>query len=320
MHIEIARLWQDDNIDRMRKALQDALQISEAYAKIDPSLLNNLAVLAHLQGNLTDAQSMYTKALTSAASLELDKKESVSTSILYNLARVYEDQGEEELAKEAYDKLLVRHPEYVDGMFSAILTIKVLILRAAKIRQAELLARLNKGNEAHELIKQALVSQSSNLDIRAFYTHFLIQNNMIKPARDFVFNTLKDFDKHDVYSLCAAGWIHYHQSREGRDMSSADRVRGFQRSAEFFDKALQQDPSCAVAAQGLAIATAEDVLGGPTNEDPLKRIKTSREALDIFGKIRESISDGSVYLNMGHCYYLRDEYDRAIEFVSLSFL
>ncbi|KAI8968077.1 hypothetical protein BD414DRAFT_541515 [Trametes punicea] len=39
----------------------------------------------------------------------------------------------------------------------------------------------------------------------------------------------------------------------------------------------------------------------------------SREALDIFAKVRESINDGSVYTNMGHCYYARDEFDRAIE-------
>jgi RNA polymerase-associated protein CTR9 len=35
--------------------------------------------------------------------------------MLYNLARVYEDAGDGVMAKEAYDKLLSRHPEYVDG-------------------------------------------------------------------------------------------------------------------------------------------------------------------------------------------------------------
>jgi RNA polymerase-associated protein CTR9 len=39
----------------------------------------------------------------------------MSTSMLYNLARVYEDGGDVAMAKEAYDKLLARHPEYVDG-------------------------------------------------------------------------------------------------------------------------------------------------------------------------------------------------------------
>jgi RNA polymerase-associated protein CTR9 len=195
----------------------------------------------------------------------------------------------------------------------------------AKIREAQMLASLNRHNEAHELLKQCLASQNNNLNLRAFYTYFLIQTNLPKPAKDFVFATLKDHDKHDVYSLCAAGWIMYHQSRESRDTSSKgseERKRGFQRSAEFYEKALHLDPLCAFAAQGLAIVTAEDALGtlsggAPSADEGQKRLKNAREALDVFAKVRESINDGSVYFNMGHCYYARDEFDRAIESVSL---
>jgi RNA polymerase-associated protein CTR9 len=192
-----------------------------------------------------------------------------------------------------------------------------------------MLANLNRHNEAHELLKQCLASQNNNLNLRAFYTYFLIQTNLPKPAKDFVFATLKDHDKHDVYSLCAAGWIMYHQSRESRDTSSKgseERRRGFQRSAEFYEKALHLDPLCAVAAQGLAIVTAEDALGSlggipssSSSDESFKRLKNAREALDVFAKVRESINDGSVYFNMGHCYYARDEFDRAIESVSIPF-
>lgn len=191
-----------------------------------------------------------------------------------------------------------------------------------------MLADMNRHNEAHDLIKQSLASQNSNLNLRAFYTYFLIQTNLPKPAKDFVFATLKDHDKHDVYSLCAAGWIMYHQSRESRDSTpkgSDERRRGFRRSAEFYEKALHLDPLCAIAAQGLAIVTAEDALGSLGGGVPIvsgtdeaqKRLKNARDALDIFAKVRESVNDGSVYSNMGHCYYARDEYDRAIESVSM---
>ena len=190
-----------------------------------------------------------------------------------------------------------------------------------------MLSNVNQYNEAHELIKQSLASQNGNLNLRAYYTYFLIQNNLSKAAKDFVFATLKDHDKHDVYSLCAAGWIQYHQSRESRDNTQKgleERRRGFRRSAEFYEKALQLDPLCAVAAQGLAIVTAEDALGslgggvppGSGTDEAQKRLKNAREALDVFAKVRESVNDGSVYSNMGHCYYARDEYDRAIESVS----
>ena len=211
---------------------------------------------------------------------------------------------------------------------------------SAKMRLANLLVDMNRSNEAHELLKQALASQNSNLNLRAFYTHYLIHCNMPKPAKEFVFSTLKDHDKHDIYALCAAGWIQYqqardthHRDRDGNINPKAleERRRGFQRSAEFYEKALYLDPSCAVAAQGLAIVTAEDALGTLHGSLPLnasgalgggdehaKRLANARDALDIFAKVRESIDDGSVYANMGHCYFATDDYDRAIESVRLS--
>ncbi|KAH7889009.1 hypothetical protein F5I97DRAFT_1804053 [Phlebopus sp. FC_14] len=307
MHVEMARLWQEENPERTSRALCEALRISQGGDEVDPRLLNNLGVLKHLEGNLVEARAIYEDALTKAAGRSAEIGEAMSTSMLYNLARVYEESGDVVTAREAYDKLVARHPEYID----------------AKIRQAQMLADLNQTVEAHELLKQALTSQNSNLNLRAFYTSFLIQSNSSKAAKDFVFTTLKDYDKYDVYSLCAAAWIMYHQSRENRESSpeaTADRKRNFQRAVDAYHKALQYDPLCAVAAQGLAIAIAEDALGtlsgmvpASAAEDAQRRLTNAREALDIFAKIRECSNDGSVYINMGHCYYARDEFDRAIE-------
>lgn len=115
MHAEIARLWQGESLDRMGRSLKEALRISEASGKVDPRLLNNLGALYHLEGNLAEARVMYEGALTSAAGLGQEIGEGMSTSILYNLARVYEDGGDDVMARDAYEKLLTRHPEYVDG-------------------------------------------------------------------------------------------------------------------------------------------------------------------------------------------------------------
>lgn len=119
MHAEIARLWQGENLERTGKALREALRISEATGRVDPRLLNNLGALHHFEEHLPEARSLYEKALTSASAMGSDGGEAMSTTILYNLARVYEDQGDESLAKDAYDKLISRHPEYVDGTGSS---------------------------------------------------------------------------------------------------------------------------------------------------------------------------------------------------------
>lgn len=116
MHVEIARLWQEDNVERTTKAFRDASRVSAASGQMDPRLLNNLGALQHMEGNLVEARAMYEDALTKAATLSAEDGEAMSTSILYNLARVYEDTGEHAMAKGAYDKLLSRHPEYVDGL------------------------------------------------------------------------------------------------------------------------------------------------------------------------------------------------------------
>ncbi|EPQ57686.1 hypothetical protein GLOTRDRAFT_127515 [Gloeophyllum trabeum ATCC 11539] len=308
MHAEVARLWQEDNLDRTARALREALRISESTGQVDPRLLNNLGALQHLDGHPEEARLAYERALTSAAGLASDVGEGMSTSILFNLARAYEDEGDEQLAKDAYDKLLTRHPEYVD----------------AKIRQAHMLMDMNRQNEAHDLLKQALSSQNNNMNLRAYYTYFLVNSTSSKVTKEFIFATLKDHDKHDLYSLCAAGWIQYNQARESREQGSKaieERRQGFRRSAEFYEKALQLDPTCAFAAQGLAIVTAEDALGslaggvppGSSSDEAQRRFKNARDALDIFAKVRESINDGSVYVNIGHCHYVRDEFDRAIE-------
>lgn len=190
-----------------------------------------------------------------------------------------------------------------------------------------MLLTVNRGNDAHGILKQALETQGNNLNLRAYYTHFLIQSNMHVHALNFVHGTLQ-FNKADLYGVCATAWLHYHLGREIRDPSSEmtrERRHKFRSAAEFYEKALSIDPGCSIAAQGLAIMVAEDALGvmslkpaGTVVEDEETRLKNTRDALDVFAKIREVLADGSVYVNMGHCYYMRDEYERAIESVSLS--
>lgn len=118
MHLEIARLWETESVAKAMAAYQEARRISEKDLKgVDPRIVNNLAVLNHLEGQLTDARSSYEEALSIVSTkwASHENMEAMSTTFLYNLARVYEDQGEAALATDAYDKLLGRHPEYIDG-------------------------------------------------------------------------------------------------------------------------------------------------------------------------------------------------------------
>jgi RNA polymerase-associated protein CTR9 len=123
MWVELARLWESDSLEKTARALKEALRISKEKAGEegeDPRLLNNLAALRHLEGDPAEARQLYEDAITSAAK----GGEELSTSILYNLARCYEDLREVTMAKEAYEKLLTRHPEYIDGKSHLCLTLR----------------------------------------------------------------------------------------------------------------------------------------------------------------------------------------------------
>jgi RNA polymerase-associated protein CTR9 len=105
---------QNENLDRTGKIFREAVRISEEAGQVDPRLLNNVGVVSHLESRFEEARIMYENALVGASALG-PEAEAMSTSVLYNLARVYEDLNDDAKAMEAYEKLLDRHPEYADG-------------------------------------------------------------------------------------------------------------------------------------------------------------------------------------------------------------
>ncbi|KZT55746.1 hypothetical protein CALCODRAFT_484513 [Calocera cornea HHB12733] len=70
---------------------------------------------------------------------------------------------------------------------------------------------------------------------------------------------------------------------------------------------------------GLAIVIAKHALGGlagapvPGAEEARERERNTAEALSVCGRVRESINNGSVFQNMGHCYYMLEQFQKAIE-------
>ena len=120
MHLELGRLWQNDSVEKAIQAYEQAatlLKKRKGASSPDPRVVNNIAALHHLDGRFESARALYEEALgeLAASGTDDDASDATSTTILYNLARVYEDSGEATMAKEAYDKLLTRHPEYIDG-------------------------------------------------------------------------------------------------------------------------------------------------------------------------------------------------------------
>jgi RNA polymerase-associated protein CTR9 len=128
MHLEIAALHYDENIEVATTSIQEAMRVNKLKTTssgsvvpvFPPRLQCNLAVLRHLSAGPAEARSLYEEALLASMAADSSNSDSTSTTILYNLARAYEDLTELNLARDAYLKLLRQHPEYVDGSYLKI--------------------------------------------------------------------------------------------------------------------------------------------------------------------------------------------------------
>jgi RNA polymerase-associated protein CTR9 len=192
---------------------------------------------------------------------------------------------------------------------------------AAKVRLASIAATAGRNFDAHNLLKECLKADENNVTLRSVYTHFLISIGSYKEALAFTTATLK-LDRSDPATFCALGWLHFALGREAKSSQEvAGRTKEYLRSAEAYQRALDLDPRSAVAAQGLAIALAEDTLslatGQPGSVDELKtRARLAGQALTIFGRIADSLPSGAVNVNIGHCHFARGEEEKAIQSVS----
>jgi len=355
LFIEMAKLWQQDEVkvDKSLKAWQEARRIEvdkyllesqeeeeeeeevlleRAERKVDSRIRNNIAVLLYNQKHYDLASDEFELALgtigkdfVEKGNSELDGGEidAVLTRVTYNLACCYEKLGQNDKAREGWENVLRGHPEFVEAKAR---------LALLELQQTTTKDKSGCWDRAHVHLKQALTSHPNSLELRSLYVYFLFETFQLRQARDFARQTLKEVSRHDLYCLCACGIFSYLEARENKletKEAVRDRQARFTRSAEFFDKALQLDPMCAVAAQGLAIALAEGNLGNnvdpsssstsststtPTPQDSqAARQRNARDALLILTKVKESINDASVYVNLGHCHLSRDEFEKASE-------
>ncbi|KAF1953192.1 tetratricopeptide repeat protein 1 [Byssothecium circinans] len=315
--LNLARLYEADHPDKSLKCLEDVEQMElggipeEDYPEniedeaerqtalrelLPPQLLNNMGCFHYQAERYPRARELFQTALNAcvkaAAKDETIDTDALVTSISYNLGRTYEVENMTEEAKSVFQGLLKRHPDYID----------------AKIRLTYIALRHSPGDEGPKAIKDLFSQNEDNLEVRALWGWF--QNKSKGKRQPGVLedqeqrhykHTLLKFDKHDVYSLTGMGNTHLTVAREMRsDQDKEKRRKTYERAVEFFAKVLQLDPKSAYAAQGIAIALAEDK-------------KDYSTALQILTKVRDTIKDYNVYVNLGHTYAELKQYARAIE-------
>ncbi|KAI1302589.1 hypothetical protein F5Y03DRAFT_361182 [Xylaria venustula] len=280
--------------------IEDATELRNTLRKnLPPQLLNNIGCFYSQAEKHSLATDMFQAALSSCMRIgekgeDMDA-DALVTTISFNLGRSYEYQGLTDKAVEVYEQLLARHDDYTD----------------AQARLAYIKLRKNPNKEGPDAVAKLYQTNSGDLEVRALYGWFLGRINSRRkfanvnddPELRHYKHTLQHYDKHDKYALIGMGNIIMMAAREmRRETEDEKRKRSHQyvRSVEFFDKALTLDPKNAHAAQGVAIALIEDR-------------KDYSNALPIFLKVRETIKDANVYINIGHTYAELRQFSKAIE-------
>lgn len=323
--LNLARLYESENPDKALQCLQQVEQLEldqvpqseypegvtdEADIRIalrkhlPPQLLNNIGCF-HSQAERHDQASEMFEAALGACVLIGERDPTADTDALvstisFNLGRSYESRALTDKAIEVYEGLLARHADYTD----------------ACARLAYIKLRKNPNKEGPDAVAKLYQENTSDLEVRALYGWYLGRVHSRKRPQNVTEDqefrhykhTLQNYDKHDRYALVGMGNLYLIQAREMRRDTEQDRQKRstiYGKAVEFFDKALSLDPKNAYAAQGLGIAMIEDK-------------RDYKNALPIFHKIRDTIKDSHLYVNLGHIYAELKQFTKAIEHYELA--
>jgi RNA polymerase-associated protein CTR9 len=309
--VEQMQLEKIDEVDKPELTDDTALYLSQLREHLPPQLLNNMACFHYASESYDTARETFQIALNACVkttekqeaenadpenpSTEADNTDTdaLVTTISYNLARTYESLSLPPEAQKVYEGLLGRHPDYTD----------------ASARLTYISLRESPTSEGPKRMASLYQTDNTNLEVRALMGWYLNRskrrtNNIAEDQEQRHYkHTLQGYDKHDKYSLTGMGNIYLLTARDmprSTDAEKDKRRKMYEKAVEFFDKALQLDPRNAYAAQGIAIALVDDR-------------KDYSSAVQIFARVRDTIRDTSVHINLGHVYAELRQYQRSIE-------
>ncbi|SCU84390.1 LAME_0C09296g1_1 [Lachancea meyersii CBS 8951] len=292
-YLMLSELYQLQNeyktsLEVLSRAIDQLQAGSENVVPIE--IYNNLGCLHFINGDRDEAHKYFEQASKLAHSA---KEEPASITIQFNSSRVFE-YADPEKALHSYENLLAAHPSYIH----------------AKIRYLYLMVMKSKSEKLDSQADELLEQHPSDLDARSFYTWFLKNGSTQKKSEktegletNHNRDTLTKYDSHDSYALLSLANLYVIIARESKKLPSAkeqDKSRqSFMKAIQLLQKVLQVDPFNIFAAQGLAIIYAENKRFGP--------------CLEILRKVRDSLNNESVHINLGHCLLEMQEHSKAIE-------
>lgn len=302
--ITLANIYDETDLSKsleyLLKAKEEESLSGKSDSEISGILFNNIGVFSLLENKVPEAEAYFNKALDNVKIQYKDDpvtEEALEITLKYNIARSEESANTSEKFKDAmklYDEIIEKCPGYIN----------------AKLRWLTI-ACLSNDKNVKEEVQKLLEEESEDLEVRSFYgwylkkyghKHGLIQDKSKDIEAEHHRETLTKFTSHDCYALISMANVYCVLAREVKEQQKKDQY--YVRASQLYQKVLNLDPKNAYAAQGIAIIFAEK--------------KQTGLALEIFRKVRDSLNDITVYLNMGHCLIELKQFSKAIESYELA--
>ncbi len=302
--ITLSKLYESSDIAKALefslKAKEEELAAGKSEDDISAILYNNIGVFSLLENHVTAAENYFEKAYNNVKQQYADDptaEKAFEITLKYNIARAKESTNEVSKVEEAvklYSEIMENCPHYT----------------SAKIRWLTI-ACLSKDKNVKEEVQKLLEEEADDLEIRSFYgwylkkfasKHGLVKDRSKDLESEHHRETLTKYTSHDCYALISMANVYCSLARETKEQQKKDQY--YIRAAQLYQKVLNLDPKNAYAAQGIAIIFAEE--------------KQTGLALEIFRKVRDSLNDITVYLNLGHCLLEVKQFSKAIESYELA--
>ncbi|KAI8390429.1 related to RNA polymerase-associated protein CTR9 [Nakaseomyces glabratus] len=302
VHLVMSQLYELQSqyhlaLESLEKAIEN-IKFFDGENGVPLEVLNNLSCLYFITGDYEKAQKYL--ALADGRLSQSSNNGAEKLVLNYNDARILE-ASDANTALTRYGSILEKHPGHVAAKVREL----YLTLEKTGVDNSDEYKRLS------EEVENLVESEKDNLEVRAFYSWFLKRSELTgravaeNNAKESAFNrdTLVKYDSHDKYALISLANLYVTLARDARhSKSSKDQEKSkqsFLKATQLYQKVLQLDPLNVFAAQGIAIMFAESKRMGP--------------ALEILRKVRDSLENEDVHVNIAHCLLDMREYVKAIE-------
>jgi RNA polymerase-associated protein CTR9 len=284
--IELAQILEQNDLQGSLQAYGQATSIltDKVGAEVPPEILNNVASLHYRMNNLPEAKNKLEQALERAkneAEHDAQYYDSISVTMTYNLARLYEEMCEFDKADKLYKDILKEHPNYIDCY-----------LRIGCMARDKGLIFV-----ASDYFKDAQKINMNHPDTRSLLGNLHLAKMQWTLAE-------KNFDavtkqRQDSYALIARG-NYFLQCVHQPIRDKAKDKQNLQAALKTFSDVLRIDPKNIWAANGIGAVLAHKGY--------------FIESRDIFAQVREATADFSdVWLNIAHIYVEQKQYISAIQ-------